>query len=121
LKFEYETDFRTATSSEVFDFLSIEMTGSSEADSDDLRTLPIDMDLRTELKFVKGLRPWGVEGTVLEMGVGCIFGPKGRRDRNDLKAGMPEEVFDGGEGNEATERFRLLLLETLLVDGRRAE
>jgi hypothetical protein len=61
---------------------------------------------------------------VLKRGVGCLFGPKGRRDRIDLKVGMPEGVlgmFDGAEGDEATERFRLLLLETLLIDGRRAE
>jgi hypothetical protein len=100
------------------------MTGSSGADSDDLRPLLLDMDLRTELKLAKGLRPWGLEGTVPETGVGCLFGPKGRRDRKDLKVGMAEGVlgvFDGGEGDEATERFRLLLLETLLVYGRRAE
>jgi hypothetical protein len=36
---------------------------------------------------------------------------------------MPDGVLGvfGGEGDDATERFRLLLLETLLVDGRRAE
>jgi hypothetical protein len=95
----------------VFNFLSIETTGSSRADSDDLRPRLIDMDFRTELKLAKGLRAWGLEGTVLETGVGCLFGPKGRRDRKDLKVGMPEEVLgvsDKGEGDEATERFRLL-------------
>jgi hypothetical protein len=86
----------------------------------------IDMDLRTELRLAKGLRPlaWGLGGTVPKRGVGCLFGPKGRRDHNDLKVGMPEGVlgmFDEAEGDEATQRFRLLLLETLLIDGQRAE
>lgn len=61
---------------------------------------------------------------MLEEEVGCLFGPKGRRDRNERKAGMPEGVlgaFDSGEGDKATERFSVLVWEMLLVDGRRAD
>jgi hypothetical protein len=122
-KFEYESDFRTADSSGTFEFLSIEMTGASTepADSDPPRLRLIDRDLRTEPKLAKELRPCGL-GAVPETEVGCLLGPKGKRDRNDRKAGMPDGVLEGGDGDAATERFRLsLLVEMLLVDGRGAE
>jgi hypothetical protein len=55
---------------------------------------------------------------VLEAGLDCLFGPKGKRERKERKAGIPEGVVvEGGEGDRATERLRLLL-EKLLVDDR---
>jgi hypothetical protein len=121
--FEYESDFRTATSSGAFEFLSMEITGASTepADSEPPRLRLIDIDLRTEPKLAKGLRLC-VLAAVPETEVGCLLGPKGKRDRNDRKAGMPDGVLEGGDGDAATERFRLsLLVEMLLVDGRGAE
>jgi hypothetical protein len=99
------------------------MTGRSgePAISDAFRSLLIDMDLRTEPKLAKGLRPWGLRGTELEVGVGCLFGPNGNRDRKERKAGMLDGVVGVCEGDEATERFRVLLLEMLLVDRRPAD
>ena len=102
------------------------MTGASAepADSDPPRPRLFDIDLRTEPKLAKGLRPCGL-GAAPETEVGYLLGPKGKRDRNDRKVGIPDGVlgvFGGGVGDAATERFRLsLLLEMLLVDGREAE
>jgi len=113
-KVEYEADFRTAGSSEAVGSLLIEMTGSSTADSDPLRSLLIDMDRRTDPKLGNGLR--GPGDTVFETDVECLFGPNGKRDRKERKAGMPEGVlggFAGGEGDDATERFGVSLV---LVD-----
>ena len=118
---------RTLASSEAFEFLPMEITGTSAqpADSEPPRLLLIDMDLRTEPKLAKGRRPRGL-GRGPEAVVGCLLGPKGKRDRNDRKAGMPDgvvEVLEGGDGDAATERLRLLSLLGMMLpmEGRGAD
>lgn len=50
----------------------------------------------------------------------CLWGPNGRRDRNERNVGMPVGVFGvGGDIVDIEEVFGLPL--TLLVDARRAE
>ena len=52
------------------------------------------------------------------------MGPKGKRDGNDRKAAMLDgvvEVLEGGDGDAATERLRLLAFLMLLVEGRGAD
>ena len=47
-----------------------------------------------------------------------LVGSKGQKDRNDRKAGMPDgvvEVLEGGDGDTATERLRLLLLLGMML------
>ena len=53
-----------------------------------------------------------------------LVGSKGQKDRNDRKAGMPDgvvEVLEGGDGDAATERLRLLAFLMLLMEGRGAD
>ena len=55
-----------------------------------------------------------------------MLGPKGKKDGNDRKAGMPDgvvEVLEGGDGDTATERLRLLLLLGMMLpmEGRGAD
>ena len=70
--------------SPLFD-LSIVMTGGmASLDSETLRSRSLLIDRRTEPKAAKGL----LGDTEAEIGVGCLLGPKGRRERRERKEGM---------------------------------
>lgn len=65
--------------------LSIVMTGGmASLDSETLRSCSLFIDRRTEPKAAKGL----LGDTEAEIGVACLLGPKGRRERRERKEGM---------------------------------
>lgn len=79
----HDKDFRMGKSSEEFGERSIESTGPL---NDDFRSRDTLIDFRTEEKDAKGLREaFGLGETEAEMGVGCLFGPKGRRERKERR------------------------------------
>jgi len=100
------------------------MTGMASFVSDILRSRSLVIDLRTEPNPLNGLLE--VFGdTEAEMGVAFLLGPNGSRERRVRNDGMPEPaglgwvvvyvVFEPGEYPMPCG------LETLLVEGRRAE
>ena len=100
------------------------MTGMASLVSDILRSRSLVIDLRTEPNPLNGLLEVFGDAEV-EMGVAFLLGPNGRRERRVRNDGMPEPaglgwvvvyvVFEPGEYPMPCG------LETLLVEGRRAE
>lgn len=73
------------------------------------------MDFRTEPKPEKGLRSiLELEETECVIGVGCLLGAKGRRERSERSVGIP--VGAAGDGKKATEEF-----EPFEMEGRRTK
>jgi hypothetical protein len=92
--FERDTDLRMTGVSSGKDF-SIAMTGAS-FDRDTWRSFV--MDRRTELKAPKEVRVLGeVETRVV---AAFLLDPKGKRERNERKEGIPELAGEAGVDGE---------------------